>query len=163
MKKIITAIGNSLINEYLKNTNKYIIQTPDIQYKEDLIEALKNKTDTEILILSSNIIKEEKIIDYIKEIKQINKLIKIIILLENRTEEIQNLLFINGIKNIFYGNEIPLEKLEEAINKNKTTEEILTEEINNLKEIILKEKTNKNKIKNIKEINLPKLKIISRK
>lgn len=161
MKKIITAIGNSLINEYLKNTNKYIIQTPDIQYKEDLIEVLKNKTDTEILILSSEIIKEEKIIDYIKEIKQINKFIKIIILLENKNDEMQNLLLVNGIKNIFYGNEIPIEELEEAINKNKTTEEILVEEINNLKEIILKEKTNK--IKNIKEINLSKFKIINRK
>lgn len=163
MKKIITAIGNSLINEYLKNTNKYIIQTPDIQYREDLIEVLKNKTDTEILILSSEIIKGEKIIDYIKEIKQINKLIKIIVLLENKNDEIQNSLALNGIKNIFYGNEIPIEELEEAINKNKTTEEILTEEINNLKEIILKEKTNKNKIKNIREINLPKFKTINRK
>ena len=163
MKKIITAIGNSLINEYLKNTNKYIIQTPDIQYREDLIEVLKNKTDTEILILSSEIIKGEKIIDYIKEIKQINKLIKIIVLLENKNDEIQNSLALNGIKNIFYGNEINILKLEEVINKNKTTEEILTEEINNLKEIILKEKKNKNKIKNIREINLPKFKTINRK
>ena len=68
-------------------------------------------------------------------------------LLENKNDEIQNSLALNGIKNIFYGNEIPIEELEEAINKNKTTEEILTEEINNLKEIILKEKINNNKIK----------------
>ena len=155
MKKIITAIGNSIINENLKNTKKYIIQTPDIEFEEDLIEVLKNKIDTEILILSENIIKKENIFNYIKKIKQINSFIKIIILLEEENEEVNNFLIVNGIKNIFYGNKITINKLEEAINQDKTTEEILTEEINNLKNIVLKEKINKyNKIQKNKILNI---------
>ena len=58
-----------------------------------------------------------------------------------------------GIKDIFYGNEITITQLEDAINRNKTTEEILTEEINNLKEIILKEKTKKINKNNILKFN----------
>lgn len=160
MKKIITATGNSIINESLKNTNRYIIQTPDIQFEEDLIDVLKSKLDTEILILSENIIKKENIFKYIKKIKQINSGIKIIILLEKENEEINNFLIMNGIKNIFYGNKITISELENSINQNKTTEEILTEEINNLKNLIIKEKISKiqkNKILNINNY-LPNIK-----
>lgn len=163
MKKIITAIGNILINEELKNKEKYIIQTPDIQFEEDLIEVLKNKKDTDVLILNIEIIKKEKLYNYINKIKQINQFIKIIILAEKENEEIKNILFACGIKDIFYGNEISILKLEEVINKNKTTEEILTEEINNLKEIILKEKNNKNKLNKFKNNNLLNFRIINRK
>lgn len=160
MKKIITAIGNSLINEEFKNKEKYIMQTPDIQFEDDLIEVLKNKNDTDVLILNIEIIKKENLYNYINNIKQINKLIKIIILAEKENEDIKNILLACGIKDVFYGNEINILKLEEAINKNKTTEEILTEEINNLKEIILKEKINKNKTNKLD--NLLNFKIINR-
>lgn len=163
MKKIITAIGNILINEELKNKGKYIIQTPDIQFEEDLIEVLKNKKDTDVIILNIEIIKKENLYNYINKIKQINQFIKIIILAEKENEEIKNILFACGIKDIFYGNEINILKLEEIINKNKTTEEILTEEINNLKEIILKEKNNKNKLNKFKNNNLLNFRIINRK
>lgn len=143
MKKIITAIGNSLINDNLKNNNKYLVQTPDIQFEEDLIEVLKNKKDTEVLILNIELIKKETINNYINKIKEINKKIKIILLSEKENENIKNIIIANGIKDIFYGNEISILKLEEAIDRTKTTEEILTEEINNLKEIILNENKNK--------------------
>lgn len=159
MKKIITAIGNVLINEELKNKEKYIIQTPDIQIEDDLIEALKNKKDTDVLILNIEIIKKQNLYNYINKIKQINQFIKIIILAKKENEDIKNILYACGIKDIFYGNEINILKLEDAINRNKTTEEILTEEINNLKEIILKEKTNKlnkNKINNLTSFKIIK-------
>lgn len=156
MKKIITAIGNGLINEELKNKEKYIIQTPDIQFENDLLEALKSKKDTDVLILNIEIIKKENLYNYINKIKQINQFIKIIILAEKENQDINNILFACGIKDIFYGNEINILKLEDSINRNKTTEEILTEEINNLKEIILKEKTNK------ANNNLLKFKVINR-
>ena len=48
MKKIITAIGNPLINNTLKNKEEYIIPTPDINLEDDLIEVLKNKKDIDI-------------------------------------------------------------------------------------------------------------------
>lgn len=152
MKKIITAIGNALINEELKNKENYVIQTPDIQLEDDLIEALKNRKDTDVLILNIEIIKKESIYNYINKIKQINPFIKIIVLVENENEEVKNVLFASGIKDIFYGNEITISKLQDAINRNKTTEEILTEEVNSLKEIILGG-NNKSKLKNNNLLN----------
>ena len=153
MKKIITAIGNPLINNTLKNKEEYIIQTPDINFEDDLIEVLKDKKDTDVLILNIEIIKKEKIYNFINKIKQLNQYIKIIVLIEKENEEINNIMLTTGIKDIFYGNEITISQLEDAINRNKTTEEILTDEINNLKEIILKEKTKKINKNNILKFN----------
>ena len=153
MKKIITAIGNPLINNTLKNKEEYIIQTPDINFEDDLIEVLKDKKDTDVLILNIEIIKKEKIYNFINKIKQLNQYIKIIVLIEKENEEINNIMLTTGIKDIFYGNEITISQLEDAINRNKTTEEILTEKINNLKEIILKEKTKKINKNNILKFN----------
>lgn len=145
MKKIITAIGNSLINDTLKN-NGYVVEAPDIQFKEDLIEVLKNKKDTEVLILNIEMINKEEIKDYINKIKEINHFIKIIILAQSENEDIKNIMMTIGIKDIFYGNDISIQKLEVAINRSKTTEELLTEEINNLKEIVLNEKKKKHNL-----------------
>lgn len=158
MKKIITAMGDSLINDTLKKEEKYIMQTPDIELEDDLIEAIKSKKDTEILILNIEIIKKEKIYNYINKIKQLNQFIKIIAIIQEETEEIKNIMLACGIKDIFYGNEITITKLKDAIDRNKTTEEILAEEINNLKEIILKEKTDKiKKQKNNNILNFKKI------
>lgn len=162
LKKIITAVGNVLINDSLKSKEAYVIQTPDIQLEDDLIEALKNRKDTEVLILNIEIIKNNNIYNYINKIKQINTCIKIIALVPNENEEIKNILFANGVKDIFYGNEITIPKLEEAINRNKTTEEILAEEVNSLKEIILNGNSNKSKLNRIKNSNLLNFKIIKR-
>ncbi len=152
MKRIITAIGNSLINENLRKTNKYVIPIPDIQYEDDLLELLKNKKDIDVLILNIEIIQKEKIFDYIKKIKKINEFMKIIILIEKENENINNFLLANGIKDIFYGNNITISELEKTINKNKTTEEILTEEIENLKEIVLNKKIKERKLEKIKNV-----------
>ena len=41
MKKIITAIGNEVLNKKLKNKNDFEVIVEDIQYKEGIIEYLK--------------------------------------------------------------------------------------------------------------------------
>lgn len=52
MKKIITAIGNNMLNEKLKELGKYEIVGNDISYKEGVIEFLEEKGDIDVLIIS---------------------------------------------------------------------------------------------------------------
>ena len=52
MKKIITAIGNSMLNDKLKEMNKFEIVSRDIQYKEGILEILNERKDIDILIIS---------------------------------------------------------------------------------------------------------------
>ena len=42
MKKIITAIGNEILNKKLKKENDFEVIIEDIQYKEGIIEYHKN-------------------------------------------------------------------------------------------------------------------------
>ena len=151
MKKIITAIGNEILNKKLKKENDFEVIIEDIQYKEGIIEYLEKENNIDILIISELLPGNIELKELIEKIKNINSNIEIIIFLENKNTELENYLYAKGIYNIFYNNQIEIEEIIKIIN-NKNIE------INNeLKEIIqmLLEKQ-KNKVNN-KKIILNKL------
>lgn len=148
MKKVITAIGNPILNEKLKNTKEYEVIGNDIQYKEGIIEILKEKENINFLILSSSLFEEEELFLFIDKIKQINLELEIIIVLENENEKTKNILISKGIKNIFYNNKINFNEIKNILEKQKQlSQEELTNEIQKLKEIIYKNKNIKSNIK----------------
>lgn len=137
--KIITAIGNENLNNILKKEKDFEILENDIFYKEGILEFLEKNKKIDILILYEKLSGEINLIDLIKNIKKINNEINIFFILENKNEELENLLKIENIKNIFYNNEI---NISEFINKLKNVKinnnEKLEEEIKLLKNIINK-------------------------
>lgn len=149
MKKIITAIGNPKLNNQLRKYQNIQIIGKDIQYQEGIIEILENKKEINILILSETIPGEMDIITLIKKIKLINNKIKIIIILENEENEMEEKLIENNINNIFYNNKTKINEILNCINDNKIDKEIeLKNEIKKLKEVI-SENQQKEKTKNI--------------
>ena len=158
MKKIITAIGNPILNEYLKKEEDIIVIGNDIQYQDGVLEILKENTNIEILILSEILPGELKIKEFICEIKKYNKDIKIIIFLEKTKENLEYFLRSEGIFDIYYNNEISENKIIEKIKiksennwklekiKNIINENIKTHEMKNRKKELLNIK-NKLKIK----------------
>ena len=153
IKKIITAIGNENLNIELNKKEDLKVVTSDIQYKEGIIEALEKYDNIDFLILNSllqgNINLEELII----EINIINKKIKIIIILENKNEELEKKLYEKNVYKIIYNNEIEINDLIKIINEKDSTNEDLREEINKLKKIILEKELENNLIKNNNFIN----------
>lgn len=150
MKKIITAIGDRNLNERLKIENNIQVIGTDIQYKEGIFEILEKDNNIDFLILSEKITDELNIIELIEKIKLINKNIKIILILENKKEELENNLLEKGIYKIIYHNQIEIKDLIYFINKeenNKENEE-LKKEIDNLKKLIIENKQINNKKKN---------------
>lgn len=163
MKKIITAIGNPILNEKLKIEKNIEVIGNDIQYQEGIFEILEKENYIDFLILSEIISGNFKIEKLIEKIKLINKNIKIIIILENKKEELENILISKGIFKIIYNNQVEIKEIIHFINnvENKNNEnEELKQEINNLKKLIientknnneeLKNNSSKNKIKNKK-------------
>ncbi|MBO5479243.1 MAG: hypothetical protein J6A04_06110 [Clostridia bacterium] len=144
MKKILTALQNKKINEKLSNEEEIKIMMNDIQYKEGILEALEIEPDIDFIIMSELLPGEIKIEKLIEKIKQMNNNIKIIIILENKKEELENYLLSKGKIFIFYNNEITIEQLLKIINE-KYNQEKLEKEINEIKKIINKEKINLNK------------------
>ena len=167
MKKVITAIGNEKINTELKKEKNIEIVTNDIQYKEGILEALEIYEDIDYLILNSLLQGNINVEELIIEINILNKNIKIIIILENKNDELEKRLFEKNIYKILYNNEIEISELIKIILDDNPYNEELKEEINKLKKIILeKEQLKKenffqkinNNLKN-KKSNLLKSKI----
>lgn len=157
MNKIVTAIGNKNINLKLKQEEKIEVIGEDIQYEDGILELLEKEININFLIISEEIVNKNKIINLIEKIKIINKYIKIILILENKDEELENILFSKGIYKIIYNNQMTITDLIKILNK-KDDEDELKKEIINLRKLIMEnsQKNNLNKIKN--KINLNNLK-----
>ena len=151
MKKIITAIGNEILNKKLKKENDFEVIIEDIQYKEGIIEYLEKENNIDILIISELLPGNIELKELIEKIKNINSNIEIIIFLENKNTELENYLYAKGIYNIFYNNQIEIEEIIKIIN-NKNIE--INNELKEIKQMLLEKQKNK---KNNKKVILNKL------
>lgn len=151
MKKIITALGNPLLNNNLSKEKEFNILTKDIQYQDGIFEIMEKEENIDFLILSEILLGENKIENLIKKIKEKNNKIKIITILENKKEELENILYLNGVKKIYYNNKVEIQEIISFIkNEDKEENEKIKIELEKLKEILIKNNINfeKNKINN---------------
>ena len=165
MKNVITALANPELNEILKKEKEINIEYNDIQYQDGVLEILKENNKIDILILSEILPGKQNIKEFILEIKKQNNNLEIIIFLENKKEDLEMFLKMQGIFNIYYNNEINSNTLIKKIKNKKDNKEIklIKKIIENNKDIkeIKKEKKIKNKIINkiIKKFKKEKIKI----
>lgn len=156
MKRIITAIGSQELNRILTQSNSYEIISNDIQYQEALIEILEKRKDVNILILSELLAGDMNITEFVVCIKKIVPTIQIILFLEKENQELRNCLISKGVFKIYINNELSINEIIKIINNiDSNINEEITEEIERLKEIIIK--NNLEKEKNNK-INIEKIK-----
>lgn len=161
MKKIITALAEPQLNNELKKEKDFIVIGKDIQYQEGVIEILETEKEVDFLIISEALPGNEKIENLIEKIKQINNEVNIVIILENKKEELEKNLYSKNVYLILY-NKIEIKEIIKLIKKKKEDEnEKIKKEINDLKKIIIeqnsKNKQNKKqKIKEVKELNSQK-------
>ena len=151
MKKVITAIGNEILNKKLKKESDFEVIIEDIQYKEGIIEYLEKDNNFDILIISELLPGNIELKELIEKIKNINSNIEIIVFLENKNTELENYLYAKGIYNIFYNNQIEIEEIIKIIN-NKNIE--INNELKEIKQMLLEKQKNK---KNNKKVILNKL------
>ena len=160
MKKIITALEPQLNNE-LKKEKDFIVIGKDIQYQEGVIEILETEKEVDFLIISEALPGNEKIENLIEKIKQINNEVNIVIILENKKEELEKNLYSKNVYLILY-NKIEIKEIIKLIkNKKEDENEKIKKEINDLKKIIIKQNSKnkqnkKQKIKEVKELNSQK-------
>ena len=171
IKKILTAIGNSDLNNELKITNKFAVIGNDILYKEGIIETLEINKNIDYIIINESLPGEIDTEELIDNIKTINEKIKIYIFMKNKNEEkikkinslnidkiIYDKLDKNNIINlIFYDNN--LEKYNSEINKEieKIKNNIKNQnniKINNNILLNFKKEKNNNKIIFLKNKNI---------
>lgn len=141
MKKILIAMDNNVLLEKIKKCGKYAVHTYDIDTKEDVIEYLK-KYDVDVLItkdfLNGRMSKEE----YIRNIRELNKKIKIILCVETLDEIYRGFLFSNNIFDVIEGIEASFGDILGMIDSTKST--IVLKNNNNIvkNEVNIKSKLN---------------------
>jgi len=118
---ILTAINNEKIFKELKKQKNINIISNDIQYKEGILEILEKYKKIQCVIINEKISGQIKIEELIKQIKNINKEINIIIILNKKDVFKEEYLLKNKIKFIYTQN-LSTEKILEKIifDKNKT-------------------------------------------
>lgn len=99
MRKILTAIGNPMLNKKIKNLDDYKVVTDDITNDEELIEWLEREKDIDILFLCSAIIKNYTVDEFIRIIKKIQENIFVVFFkgenIETRLKENEHLKIYN--------------------------------------------------------------------
>ena len=137
MKKIVTAIGNNIVNENLKKSENYKILGKDIQYKEGVLEFLSEVKDIDILIISEILEGEIEFKELILKILKLKENIEIIVFIGEENKELKNFLYEKGIYKIYKNNQLTIEELKEILeSENSRKAQELAEEIRKLKQII---------------------------
>lgn len=151
MKKIITALGNQVLNNELKKINEFEIVANDLQYKEAIIELLEINKNVNYIILSGILPGNITLTDLITKIKIINNNIEIIILLEKKEKEIEKELKEQKIKNVLYIDNIKINDIIKILKNKKINNKTKIPQEENIKnEINRKIKINNNIKKQIK-------------
>lgn len=144
MKKIVTALGNPVLNNELKKYSKYDVIADDLFYQEAVLDISKIE-DIDIIVISSLLQGQYDMMEFLMEIKKSNLGARIILIVDTISEEHKNILIAKGIFDILYDNEIEISDVMEAIDR---------EEPINIKKQIEKELTqmaNEKKLRENKE------------
>ena len=163
--KIITAMSNPVLNYELKKYENIKLLSQDIQYQDGIFEILELHKEEKIdyIILNEKLPGEFLVEEIVNKIKTIHSEIRIIVILENEKQNLENLLYSKGVHKIIYDNKIKIQDLIKLLmeEKNNNNQE-LKDEIENLKRIIMENRKeeienekNKKVLKNI-EINFIK-------
>lgn len=123
MPKIITAMEKPKLNQELKKEKDFEVICNNIQYREAIIDILKNnkknKINIDVVIIDEELPGEITFQDLILNILKINNKIKIFFLVENDNSELKKELEKNKIKNIYYKKNINVEILLEEMKEEK--------------------------------------------
>lgn len=159
MKKIVTALGNPILNNELKKYKEFQIMINDIQYQEAIIEFLEIEKNIDYIILNEILPGNISIEELINKIKIKNENIEIIIILEKENKELESFLFSKKIFNIFYNNKVEIIDIVKIL-KNKKVNNIKNEQdIEIIRNIILNDSDINKKINKIKFNNDTKKKL----
>lgn len=160
MKRIITALGNSTLNNELKKYSKYDVISDDLFYQEAVLDISKIE-NIDVIVISALLQGQYNLIEFLTEVKKNNITARIILIVDSLPEEEKNILISKGIFDILYDNEIEISDVIEAIDR---------EEPINIKKQIEKEltlrieentKQEKNKIKQESVIKIQKQEVIT--
>lgn len=149
MINLITAIGNTYLNEKIKNIKGYNIVFKDIQYSEGILEVLNINKNIKILLISTTILDEN---NFIEKIREKFKNIEIVLFIDKCFEKDIGYFNSKGIYKIYLNNKSGYEEFLKKLNRShENIEEIVKQEMKDFKKEIIENQNNKNNFFSIKK------------
>lgn len=118
--KVLTALGNPILNMELKNYRELDVLSNDLQYQDAIIEFLEKEKNIDYIILSEVLSGNRNIEEIVDEIYITNKNINIIVIAENKNKDLERLLKEKKIKKIFINNKIEINDIVQSLRTVKT-------------------------------------------
>ena len=146
VKKIVTALGNETLNNELRKYSKYDVLEEDFLYQEALSTFIQ-ENDVDVIIVSGILQGDIHMVDFISSIKDARYSSRIILIVESISNEDKNILTSKGIFDILYDQEIGIEDVIEAIDR-ETPINIKAQ----IKKEAEKQKVNRPNLQNITDI-----------
>lgn len=116
MKRIVTALGNAILNQELRKYAKYDVMSEDLLYQEAVLDLLKT-TEVEVIVISGLLQGQYDVLDFLLEVKKLQITARIILIVDTIPEETKNILISKGIFDILYDQEIEIADVMEAIDR----------------------------------------------
>ncbi len=116
MKKIVTALGNVVLNNELKKYSKYDVLIEDIYYQEGLIDYIKEH-EADCIVISSLLQGQFNVVEFVSFIREITLTARIILIVDDISNEDKNLIIAKGVFDILNDNEIEVQDVIDAIDR----------------------------------------------
>ncbi len=159
MKRIITAMGNTTLNNELKKYSEYDLNENDLFYQDAVIDVVTTE-NIDILVVSGLLQGQFEFLDFIDKIQKYNNTIRIIVVMDEINTSAERKLKERGIVDIFLDENVQILDIIDAINR----EEPIIKKAEQVKEEISRyEKEHlhdKNQIEYVKEKVVQKQEII---
>lgn len=115
MKRIFTAIGHPIINDFLrKNCPDLIVERDDIESQEELFKIL-HETVPDVLILREDLSGKDNRKALIEKIRKTNNFLKVIIIVSEIEDSFRDFLYSKGIHDILINHQTGMAELIDAI------------------------------------------------
>lgn len=116
MKKILTALGNPILNNELRRYEKYDLVAEDLFYQDAVFDIL-DEEQVDDIVVSSLLQGQEDFCDFIEAVKRKNSTARIIVITDEMNKETKNFLFNIGIFDILYDSSVEISDVIEAIDR----------------------------------------------
>lgn len=119
MKRIITAMGNDVLNNELKKYAKYDVVLEDLFCQDTLITKL-NKYDADTIIISGLLQGQWDLEEFVEKIRSKNSIARVIVITDEIDVNMRKILETNNVLDIFVDSTVEIPDIIEAIDREET-------------------------------------------
>ena len=119
MKRIITAMGNDVLNNELRKYAKYDVLYEDLFCQDILINKI-SKSETDVIIISALLQGQWDLEEFVEKIRSKNSIARIIIVTDEIDANMKKILESYNVLDVFIDSTVEIPDIIDAIDREET-------------------------------------------